>query len=543
MKRQTTIALILLTSVLTAGLAAQTAEVPADPRIQTIMSRVQDGDLEGALALLEEMSQEEQLPVAALAMKGALQVELGDDEGALATLSPLAADPNADPAVLYNTGRAALALGDLQLAESVLERSIRLMPTSPAARELGLIWAQMGRYPDAYRLLRPWAMSQPQDTEARMAAALCAVQLQRPGEAEGLLADLDQTDPKVQLLQGKILLDKADPYGAIAALEPLVQNAPPELEVDARRTLADAKAAVGQAAEAVELLDGYVQGNPSVALQLAQAQYQSGDLETARATLQPFAEVALEQLPQTEVPAEMRRIAIGLVTEYGRLLVTGGEHEAAIPYLELSTQLAPENKQSWQQLGQAYAGTGQRDKAQEALETFQGIVETEVPGSLKDLQMEADVEDPTGRVLREASKVFADGDTEAALDMLRGESEMAPGDPRPFLLAARFLLAAERADEALAVASEVTRNLPENADGHYITATILMAMRDFAGAESAFRQALELNPEHAASLNDLAVLYMEQGRNSDARPLLERALQIRPDDALAAENLKALDKP
>ena len=44
-------------------------------------------------------------------------------------------------------------------------------------------------------------------------------------------------------------------------------------------------------------------------------------------------------------------------------------------------------------------------------------------------------------------------------------------------------------------------------------------------------------------LNDYAVLLMGLGRNEEARRLLEKALEVRPDDALAAANLEQLAQP
>jgi len=344
------------------------------------------------------------------------------------------------------------------------------------------------------------------------------------------------------MLWGKLLLDKADPYGAIATLKPLAEDPPPELELDVVRTLAEAHASVGQSAEAVQLLEGRERGNPSVALQLAQAKYQGGDLEGATTTLQPFAEMILDQLPPEGLPPGGETL-LGLIVEYGRLLATGGRTEEAIPYLEAATRLDPGLKQSWQQLGQAYAAAGRREEAQAALKEFQEIVESEVPGAMKDLQVEADVDDPTGRVLREATTAYYDGRVEEAFTMLQEETKLSPGDPRPLLLGSRFLLLSERSDEAMALAEQAIQMAPNNADGYYIKGTILMGMLQLAEAEAEFQHALQLAPDHTATMNDLAVLMMEQDRNDEARDMLERALELRPDDQVAADNLESLGPP
>ena len=68
-----------------------------------------------------------------------------------------------------------------------------------------------------------------------------------------------------------------------------------------------------------------------------------------------------------------------------------------------------------------------------------------------------------------------------------------------------------------------------------------MARRDTAGAEADLRRALELAPEHAASLHDLAVLLLVRGERDEARALLERARAVRPDDERIAATLRRLE--
>jgi Flp pilus assembly protein TadD len=403
-----------------------------------------------------------------------------------------------------------------------------------------MLLARQRRYLDAYLQLRPWALENPDDLQARQVAAFCAVQLERPTEAEELLSELPQDEPTVRLLWGKVLLLKADPWGALATLKPLLENAPPDMELDVRRSIAECYAAVGESASAVEVLREHVGESASVALQLGQAQYQSGDLEGALATMTPFAQALLARAGAGN-PPQRGTYELSLIVEEGRLLVTSGRHEEAIPYLELATRLDPDNKQSWHQLGQALAASGRRDEARAALERFQEIVQNEVPGSLRDVQLDKDLDDPTGRQLREAMKALAKGEVEAAIEIARQEKVLSPGDPRPWLVEGRALMEAGRLAEALEVANAVVEGAPELADPVYLRGTIFMGLDQMDDAERDLRKALELAPDHTAAMNDLAVLLMGRGQNAEAKNLLERALALRPEDTLAAENLKRLN--
>ena len=82
--------------------------------------------------------------------------------------------------------------------------------------------------------------------------------------------------------------------------------------------------------------------------------------------------------------------------------------------------------------------------------------------------------------------------------------------------------------------------MPGHPDFLYLRGAARMALRQLPGAEQDFRQALQAKPDHVATMNDLAVLLMSTGRNNEARELLRKVLEIKPGDATATANLKAL---
>ncbi|HYO13854.1 MAG TPA: hypothetical protein VE685_11730 [Thermoanaerobaculia bacterium] len=105
------------------------------------------------------------------------------------------------------------------------------------ARALGMELAVQGKWLDAYKQLKPWALAHPDDVQARMVAAYSAVRLARLAEAERLLSDLPQNEPWVRLLWGDLLLAQGNPWGTLDMLKPLEKSHPPELERDLRRLL------------------------------------------------------------------------------------------------------------------------------------------------------------------------------------------------------------------------------------------------------------------------------------------------------------------
>lgn len=67
-----------------------------------------------------------------------------------------------------------------------------------------------------------------------------------------------------------------------------------------------------------------------------------------------------------------------------------------------------------------------------------------------------------------------------------------------------------------------------------------IARRDYASAESAYQQALLLAPKYEGALLNLADLYRGMGRDSDAKPLLERAIKAAPTSANSRYSLGLL---
>jgi Flp pilus assembly protein TadD len=553
---------ILLTLFLAAGAGAVMAQPPASPaaperppaaadpgespeeaaakaRFGQALEQLAAGDLEGAIATLEPFRTDPRTPPPALALLGALYLEAGRPGDTLAVLEPLVQAEEADPGALYNAGRAALALGREEAAERYLERSVEREPDTPAARELGLLRGRQGQLAECYRLLVPWAQQHPDDQEARLAAAHAALALSRVPAAESLLSDLPQSDPAVRLLWGRLLLLKSDPHGAVATLKPLVASgAPPAVELDARRMLAEAHLVLGDSASAVALLEGRAGDDPAVALQLVRAQYQSGDLDAALATLAPFAPALQAGAPS--LPAALRGL---LAAEYGRLLMAASRFDEALVHLRTATDLRPADKEAWLALGQTLGALGRMDEAQATLARFDELANSEVPTSVRSEALERGVSDPTGRQVAEAIRLISVDRADEALALLRQEIALAPEDVRPRLLESRAYLALSRPEEALAAAEGALALAAENADAHYQRGAVLMVLERFEDAETELRRAIELSPSHTAAMGDLGVLLLVRGRRDEARELFERILEIRPDDPLAARHLESLGSP
>ncbi|HEV8579057.1 MAG TPA: tetratricopeptide repeat protein [Thermoanaerobaculia bacterium] len=511
---------------------------PQPPQVAEAFKKYQAGNVKGAIALLEPLKSRQGVHPSALSLLGTLYLEAGRPKDALALLGPLADGDKAGPVILQNAARAALALGQTAKAEVYLERAVAKAPVSPASRDLGLLWGSQGRVADSYRLLRAWSLAHPEDQEARLSAAYGAIELNRPPEAEELLEGLPADNPHVRLLRGRVHVLRGEPEPTIATLQPLLANAPPALDLEVRRYLAEAHVALGQSSEAIALLQGKVAKDPSLAILLSQAHYQSGSPAEAAADLEPFARGLLANPPAA---AGQQRLSADLALAYGKALVALSEWTDAIAPLEMAAQLAPQSLQAWQLLGRAQLAAGRREEATRSMEKFREIQSTQKANSVRVNETERDQSDPTGRNIQRAMELAATGRADEALALIRQEVSLVPNDPRPRTAEIAVLLAAKRPQDALTATESAIKADPGNPDFLYLRGAVRMALRQLPAAEQDFRQVLQVKSDHVATMNDLAVLLMTTGRREEARQILKRVLEIKPGDATAAANLKSLE--
>ncbi|RMH17581.1 MAG: tetratricopeptide repeat protein, partial [Acidobacteria bacterium] len=340
------------------------AQPPPDEQVRQALEKMQTGDNRGAVALLEQARRDGKASPQALALLGAIYVRAGRAADAAGVLEPLAERAEADPAVLYNLAQAYLALGDETRAEQLLERSLAREPVSPAARLLGMRRGQQKRYAEAYRLLKPWTLANPNDREARLAAIYAALKINRTAEAEELIVDLPPDNPDVALLRARLQLQLGDPHAAIETIKALGRNNPGEMDYDTRVLLAEALVSTGQPSLALEIMDGQPIENAGVALMLSQARFQLGDVQGAIRTLSPVAEPLLAG-PLPEDPRR-RGLEATLLLEYGNYRLAAGDPQRAIQALERATQLHPDGARGWLMLADALRAAGRTAEADEA---------------------------------------------------------------------------------------------------------------------------------------------------------------------------------
>lgn len=123
------------------------------------------------------------------------------------------------------------------------------------------------------------------------------------------------------------------------------------------------------------------------------------------------------------------------------------------------------------------------------------------------------------------------GDLGRAVLYLEDAVALSPDHPRFLNELGTALTDAGRLNEALDAFNRVLEANPVFAQAYNNRGFVHILMRDFVTAEQDFRRALELSPDAEQALANLASLYLNTNRKSEAMPYARRLLELYPQTA------------
>jgi putative PEP-CTERM system TPR-repeat lipoprotein len=431
-------------------------------------------------------------------------------QGQFANLIDLMQPGNRDPAleskVRTALGTAAAGLGDRAKAETLLGEAIKLDP-SAARPKIRLARLLTGTKPaEADKLIDGAIAADPRSAEA---LEVKGQMLRSRGDQEGALRLFDEAlkiDPKYifgHLSRADVNIALGKYQAADEDIDPILKTSPNQFMANYLRVLELAKQQ--KYADADRIFDRISPGFEA---------YWAGYY------LQGATKLALGQYAQAEASLGQYRAHAPDDMTAARLIATAALQQQApsraIEYLKPLVDKMPADAAALAVLGNAYMADHKPDLA---LQQFQKAAAI-------------DPDNPTIKAQVGVSEIDA-GQGEQGLATLEQVFGTETGAPiaGPTLVITE--LRARRLDKAAEVAGSLIKRDPKNPIYHTLLGEVRTVQQDYSAAESAFRDALSINPDLTAATRDLAQVYVVTGRVDEARTLYNDLLAKNPNEVAA----------
>jgi protein O-mannosyl-transferase len=241
-------------------------------------------------------------------------------------------------------------------------------------------------------------------------------------------------------------------------------------------------------------------------------------------------------------------------------LVQHGQTEEARPHYAEGLELLTSTNWRRGNLARAFEITGQleegiaqlsRDLAgdltdRERAETFRRlgdilVLDNRTDEAIEQFQKSLEIEPQNAPTLANYGIVLADkGDYEKAVEKLQESLDMAPNNVRAQSRLGMSLRKLGKANEAIEALARAVQLNPNDGKTREELAIAFLMVDDQAGAVSQIQQALALDRRSSNAHNLLGTMLAQQGNFDTAIKAFELALELDPDNAGAAKNLKQI---
>ena len=512
---------------------------------------------------------------------------------ALDILQPALEGASPEATTLSLAGEAYLQAGDTARSEQAFQRALKAAPQDARVRTSAAM-AQMARGNTAAAAAELEAIAAG-DSGPRADLALVSARLRQDDTAGALKAieGLEKKMPDQALplqLRGRVLAQRKDNAGARRAYEAALAKDPSYFAAVA--SLAALDMADRKPDDARKRFEAHLKTYPKSwqsKLALAELETRAGAAPAAvLATLREAVKldptearphlVLIGNLLGTDDPRAALQAAQDasaalpdnpeIMDARGRAQLAVGDNQGAITTFKKLASLQPGSALPEMRLADAYVATKDRDAAARSLRRASELQPALAAPrrSLALLALSDNRPQDALAIAREMQKAHA---TDPAGFVLEGEIETARKAWGPAATAFRAALQrspdaadlfiklhgalgrADQAPEAHRMAADWLKAHPKDPVFLYYLGDLALADNDLPRAERRYRAVLEVMPEHALALNNVAWLMVRQGKPG-ALPLVEKANQLMPNRAplldtlatvLEAENQlpKALD--
>jgi cellulose synthase operon protein C len=497
-------------------------------------------------------------------------LRIGQPDRALDALRPLLDAPKVPASTLAIAGETYLLQGDAKRAEEAFAAASRMAPDDVALRT-SLAMSQLARSQGSSEALRALEKLSGDDANPRADLALISARLSLKDYTGALqaLQSLEKKQPDRALphyLRGRIQLAQNDGAGARASFEAALRKEAKYLP--AANSLASLDLAAGKREAARERMQAMVKADPTNAaahLALAEVATRAGasaaDITQLLTTAvrangaEPRAHVALVNhllatgdtraaLTAAQTAAAAMASDASVQDVLGRAQLAGGDPQQALTTWRNLANQQPRQPMHQLRLAEVYASGKSYDEAERslkrALELQPGLLQAEralVTLAIQRGQPQDGLPVARGlqkRLPKSSLGWILEGDVEAArknMPLAIAAYRTAVQREAPTEAAIRLhrslQLAGQEAD-ASAFAAQWQKAQSRDALFRYYLGDLALAKRDLTAAETHYRQVLEVDPDNALAMNNIAWILATQGKPG-AVAMANKANELAPD--------------
>ena len=225
----------------------------------------------------------------------------------------------------------------------------------------------------------------------------------------------------------------------------------------------------------------------------------------------------------------------------GQSYLQAAQYQDAIDALESASLLAPDHADTHFLLGRAYEGLAQWEQSRQA---YQLAVDYDASPIRRVSEIDRAIREVARReeaLLVDIEKIFTENSAHGLIGFELIEDYVHPSAEGHTLIAWNLWRAiakagwingprqAERHVFDRIVAARPTVSTNQNAVWHYNQGVILENQGHFRQAIAKYRQAIEIDPDYWAALQNLGLLLRQQGDPDQALQIMRRAAALRPD--------------
>ncbi len=478
------------------------------------------------------------------------------------------------------TAQLALRRKDMAGAEAGLRQALAVEPRSVAAHMAMGDWQRSkSNYALAEQEFKTAMAGAPARSLAPLKYAELKANMDALPEAKKILGEVTDKTPDFLPAWGllaQIALSEKN-YDECISISERILNVD-QLNFRSRQTMAQAKLAKGQTAQAIqdlETLNTLLPKSPQTKFQLAVAYLQTTNMDRAAAALEQaialntnFTEAIVLRgrlnLSQGDA-AEVVNSMLGLIkrqpdAKAAYVLLADGYRmlrrpDDAIAVLRGLAKGYPQDAQAPFLLGMMLREQGKNAEARAQFESaialspdnlpvlYQvidlDIVNKDYAGALKRLQAEMQRRPKVGGLYFLEARVYrAQNDLPRAEESLKKTLELDPNFVSAYQLLARTYVSGQKLDKATEQLEGLISNKPRDISSLMLLGTIYEQAKDYDKARETYEKLLLVNSQFVPALNNLAYLQAERFNSlQKGHDLARKARTIAPEDSFVADTL------